>query len=931
MAKEPRQESKDFEPAEKQSADPRLRLFLRQAGAIIAAERGLSESCRRRLQTLAVRLELTHQQFHQAIETLQGTAKFSEPLNHWERSFVEFLKREFNPFRGRVLTISIENRALDLAARKYQIQEVRAHELIQSTAEQLGIGRIAEADAVWFGNRLIVDTLGSQREVEPTQLRELYRIGDQWGLDRDAVDQRVQQTVADNRRSSRRSPYWRWSVIGAIVSLTTLSVLMWVWQLGWFGMNHATNIVAVVAPDIAGEPRSDKVAWWNESLEQASAEIEGSQFLNLQGSVRSTDSELRLSGLRRLLDLANAEPRNADSIHHLVAGIYFSDPQPDVEGCVLRSLEGSLEPLFQPGLVTDRQAAEGFGAIRLLTAVLYASVETEEPFAPSRLEAAQQLAFRFLGPLSEELDRPAFVSGANRKLALDLWGQLVQMSFTSTSQSAALIDRLSAMTRPMLEPEIFFQVRSAAVLTVLENDMNQWRTLQKTVSELIGSSNQSQAIEWVDRLTEIKNQAAADFIADELVKRLDVSVDGDALIEKIERLMEVRSAYLLRRFPIVQTNLQIDQLALPLSDLLIEETQVSPELIAKLMYLSNLSLAYIAELETSQNHPMLNELLAEGVPEWHFPEDQIEDPLVKSPTPSEIRDKNRAFERLKISLGTNRLAVRTSSFSALAGMAPRFRDFTYEEAGVLADYVLASSELKEWLLIEGLLPNFSNLPNVHLAIADRAEKFVGQSDRLLTLHRLLTDQDCKIDRPEQWRQCVKNSLVLYALGVLQSRVTLAANTEQGDDGNVVRGWQQLGRYQENALPSRVAILDRWAGNGAGASDRYSEALAGLYGSANDRSGRVRSLRGSALAANGPPIVQAVVANQLLVEFLTGKLRERGPVSTEQVNSLLADYGAAMKRNASNDRRLLTTEFFLWKFASLLRRQKTSELQEKERG
>ena len=249
MKREHGSETQDSGHAENQPVDPRLRLFLRQAGAIIAAERGLSQSCRLRLQSLAVRLELTSQQLHQAIETLQGTAKFSEALNHWEHSFVEFLQREFKPFQGRVLSIAIENRALDLAARKYQIQEVRAHELIQTTSEQLGIGRIAAADAVWFGNRLIVDTLGSQQGVEPAQLRELYRIGEQWGLDRETVDQGIQQTLADNTRSKWLPKTWRWPILGAIVCMAALSLMMLAWQMSWFPTVRPHGF----APDMAAD------------------------------------------------------------------------------------------------------------------------------------------------------------------------------------------------------------------------------------------------------------------------------------------------------------------------------------------------------------------------------------------------------------------------------------------------------------------------------------------------------------------------------------------------------------------------------------------------------------------------------------------------------------------------------------------------------
>ena len=90
-----------------------------------------------------------------AIEQLQSSTEFSTSLNHWEKSFVSFLQKEFKKVTSGILTIRMENRAIDLAQNKYGIPEIRAQQLIQKTAQEAQIGRIAsEATRLFFSREV---------------------------------------------------------------------------------------------------------------------------------------------------------------------------------------------------------------------------------------------------------------------------------------------------------------------------------------------------------------------------------------------------------------------------------------------------------------------------------------------------------------------------------------------------------------------------------------------------------------------------------------------------------------------------------------------------------------------------------------------------------------------------------------------------------
>ena len=180
--------------------DPRLKSFLRQAGAIIAAERGLNATSRIKLQALADHLQLPAKLFDEAIRRLQSSEALAN-LTRYEKSYLQFLQNEFERISGGVLSPSMEKKAIDHAKSKYQINGTRAEQLIQAQAEMDGIARISAADSYAFAEQYIVGRIGRAKTADDNLREELYEIAKKWAVSERQVDQIIADQI---RRKPRR-------------------------------------------------------------------------------------------------------------------------------------------------------------------------------------------------------------------------------------------------------------------------------------------------------------------------------------------------------------------------------------------------------------------------------------------------------------------------------------------------------------------------------------------------------------------------------------------------------------------------------------------------------------------------------------------------------------------------------------------------------
>ena len=285
--------------------DPRLRAFLRQARAVIAAERGLNPRSHLKLQSLAQSLKLPDELFRTALDELKNAQKPTE-VAHWERAFVDFLDRELNQLPDHIVSIRMETRAVDLATRKYQLSDVRARQLITQRAEALGLERIAPREAKHYVRQLIVDRIGDSASL-PDEIREqFYQTGETWGLERSDVDELVLDQLVRNRGIGRsRAGAW------LLLFLITVGAVGYAgYKFSWLEKLEKliVNQTAIVVPeDPIGSlvPAPRRVDWWSEDF-QAEIELLKEDQPDLRfaiSKIAESDPGERIMGFRNLIDL----------------------------------------------------------------------------------------------------------------------------------------------------------------------------------------------------------------------------------------------------------------------------------------------------------------------------------------------------------------------------------------------------------------------------------------------------------------------------------------------------------------------------------------------------------------------------------------------------------------------------------------------------
>lgn len=911
--------------------DPKVRTFLRQAAAIIATERGLSKASRTKLQALASRLELTDDQFRLAIDELQQTAELPKALNRWERAFVAVLQQEWQGFGGKVLSISVENRAVDLAGRKYQISEVRAQQLIQKTADELGIGRMTEGDAERFGQRLIADAVSGQDALKPGQQEELQRLGERWGLVPKAVQQLVEQALEDQRKkpTSQMGRSWLLLLPAGAILLGLLAVFLW--QLdGGAGSGQGVSLPTVSPPPTGSTSDPQQLPWWNEKLTHALTATASLPAKTSRNAIHSADPEIRVAGMRELVALAqesspiHQDPESPRRIwNQLIALLYFYDPAPEVSHTAFQSIIDALQEgdSRQPPRMEDM-----FWAVQLLALIQEMDETGDSPQWLERMDAARELAQTVVGPYSEGDGSLDFFALAQQQISVELWQRVIGQGEAGVKLDRSMILELKQLTTSLLAPEVLYQLELGLVQSLLDRDETEWETAQDLIRSLVKGASTSQLSGWIDRLVEVKDRRFREFLVTELVARTGTQLTSGNLDQIVERLSESRSR---RSRPAVEVwlekNGQSEAVANRVEPWGDPPSAKQAQAIVDAVYATNVSLALMIELEKRQDFGYFRDLLSAGSPSL----DQVSSPegqLVNAPpnrllapSSAERRMQKAAIERL-LTAAPDRVAVRISALESLAKLAKKFDDISYRDGQALTACLLADQELQESLAIERLIPQFSHWPNLHLALADAARQSPRVADRAGALHRLLQGKSSIPDRPNERQDDVATSAVQFALELLESRE--ATSITQSD-----LHWERLQKIHKAMLMTRAGILDQWPDLATWGSQDYQAALESLVDQQTTPERRQWFDHALQMEADVPPMARWVRLNQVLVELLRAQLDQASDSVVAQRDQVLNQYRQRMKQEIPLGRRLLLTEQALLQLASIARRQKIARWQE----
>ena len=761
-------DSRNSESGNSESRGPEkisIAAFLRQAAAVIAAERGLNATSHQKLRNLATHLKMPEEEFLEAMEKLQEKEKLPSGLNRYEKEFVTFIRNKFLNLKSGIMSVGMEERAIDLAARKYQILGARAQQLIHDQAEKLGIGRISKSEAEKYVEELITSRIGDATRIEDEARDRFYKIGLKWGAGQDQVDAIMLQALADNRKleTPEESRGVGLAISFLFLLMIGIGAFVTIYAMGL--MDDSPVIVEETTEDTDDKPvaNAEKTnaipEWWADAdLKTLTSALlkEQPEHQAMVDELVSEDIELQKAGLQKLVSLAqgNNGSETQDSIDTLCQFYYYS-PEREVVGDVVTRLADDVSLPHSRLPASEEKFKSNYGANRLLSKLKHFSSLRDEPRIIYRREAIEKVIANEFGSRNLGDQQIDYLATTNRVVAINQWNHLIQTSWSSPGRTSTLIAPLYNLTRTRLRPEELQRLHGRTVMAVLEADQKYWWDLKPEIENAVKNSSSVAINTWINHHRTITKVDYAVWLGTTLARKCGINPEGKSREAIADELEAVRYRINRERFSeLISRNEQLE----PLNRQMINSyrrTRLTPQKIVDLVRLTNLNMLLAPEDQASFLYGKFDKLLAKEAPDLVemtaklFSQNEFARNRER-PTQSDYRTLDEVFEKLE-NLDSDQSSARVSALRQLAEIAVRFEDIPYTKATRLSEYYLTERGGRETVGAEKYIKQFSTWPSFAVAVADQIESSDAKLDQAITLAQVFSEGNFQIDDPVEWK------------------------------------------------------------------------------------------------------------------------------------------------------------------------------------
>ncbi|QEG20364.1 hypothetical protein [Mariniblastus fucicola] len=780
--------------------DSRLQTFLRQASAIIAAEKGLNNAAKAKLDDLAGRLHLPDELFEAGLLQLQDSNSPIGDLTDYEQAFLDFLVREFSQKpKGTVLSISIEEKAIKHAEDRFGISAHRAEQLFDYQAQESGIGRLSRTDAKDFGQQMILDLIGDQTTIDEKVSKRIFKIGKRWGWAREDVENLVKDRIADNEkvvRQQRRRP-----LILGLASLACIALIglasYWLFENreSIFGKPKPKNDPVSVAR--TSEPVPD------EGVSRTKLELAFPEFAD---SLSSEDSTTRIAAIEDVVDRMLTEETANDEQIQAVASWYYQETDSKVAGRFVQSLGAAMA--VEPKSNRNGALESPYRAASLACAVLQSASEYEAENSKQRADSLHRVVSSRLDGAVEVADVDA--EQVATSIAASQWNQLIQNSWQSPGRSSILIEALTTITKPYLTEGELQQFARRSVRTILLADRSQWQNMKSAIATAIESADEVQRIEWIELWLDDFGGGTGfrEFAGPLLIDGSDRTTDSVVRVDESVLRAEVADWRNRRLRPALLRHQKIDETIDRLRPRFatVAESNATPDLIFQAASLANLCLEAKSITESGRagdesawsDVDLRLERLDSRLRDFVFLDAKESRPRVSSAGfDTTMRDRTIAAFG---DLSEGNQAKRLAAIERLPGLVAKFESIPQPMASSLAKYLLSPIEPDEWLQAQRVVPEIANWHEVVLALADQLPESSASIDQVLTMYSVLTDGPWEEVVGETWKEDMSLSLLKLARDSLLADEAVDPDSSDSD-------WIRLEKFLQTAYYRRLSLLD----------------------------------------------------------------------------------------------------------------------------
>lgn len=770
--------------------DSRLQTFLRQASAIIAAEKGLNNIAKAKLDDLAQRLHLPDELYDRGLRELQGSNSPIGSLTDYEQAFLKFLTHEFSQKRkGTVLSISIEEKAIAHAKNRFGISAHRAEQLIDYQAEESGIGRLSRTDAREYGRQMILDIIGDQISLDEKTDVRVFRIGRRWGCDVEEVESLVSSTLAANIKAARKE-LRRPMLLGAATMVCVVLIGLATW---WLVENRESVFGKPVAKHDPTPVVADPVVVPDPEETKSVLETAFPDFANL---ISSDDPNSRADGIANATERMLSSPtENLQQLDALRAW-YLQETDSQVANRFVQVIEEALDS--EP--VSNRNNALAFPyRAAMMAEKIYQSSEFPDPH-------------RRKGRLLKILDT-RFPSGAtptDSLIANRQWNQVIQNSWQAPGRNSILVQPLAELTLTKLSAKELQQYVSRSVRTIILADRVQWRNMKEAIRTAIESADDVQRMEWIDIWIDdfdgsrgFRQFAGPFLVLGSLKEPKPEARDYESF------LVAERSDWRNRRLrPALLRHQKISDSIEKLKPYFnaVSDSNVTPDLIFQTASAANLCLEAMSIMDSGRGGDesawsdvdVQIERLDSRLRDFVFLDEQ-DNGIAKVSSAgfdTTLRDRTlAAFDDLSKSNRARRLAA----IERLPGLVAKFDSIPQPMADSIANYLVSPIEADEWLQMQRVTAEFPKWPRLVLAIADRLPDSTATIDQTMTMYSVLTSTPWDASINGDWRSAMSLSLLKWSHATLLSDDAIDPNSSGSD-------WIRLEKFLQTAYFRRSRLL-----------------------------------------------------------------------------------------------------------------------------
>ena len=138
--------------------------------------------------------------------------------------------------------------------------------------------------------------------------------------------------------------------------------------------------------------------------------------------------------------------------------------------------------------------------------------------------------------------------------------------------------------------------------------------------------------------------------------------------------------------------------------------------------------------------------------------------------------RNQSLDRLA-DLRVRNKAKRLRAIKSLAKVANRFPDLTPKEAKIVAKYLFHELDDEEFLQAEQATTAFRHWPNLILAMVDQLEKSKTPIDRVVSLFRVILNNEINLSGEDVWKVELKRSVMSQVVVKMNNSVESTSNSK----------------------------------------------------------------------------------------------------------------------------------------------------------